>query len=217
MNITLYTVLMIMFSVILIVGLILLYHGLTDHNLVQPQTAVPTVPAAPLPDVAEQEAQIPFSDAEEHAAVPENPVITEPAEFEIDFSLYDANGNSYQLSDFAGKPLVVNLWATWCGPCQMELPYFNMQSFNYDGQVQFLMVDLVDGSNETAEGAQQFVQNNGYSFPLYFTESDLFDITGQQYIPATLFISPTGELVSMHIGSFSEPELITEIEALLNH
>ena len=197
---------MIVFSVVLIVGLILLYNALTKTRMVLPQTSVS--------GQAEQTAV--------EAGTPEEPidVVTEekpaePVEFEIDFSFTDADGKSYMLSDFAGKPLVVNLWATWCGPCQMELPYFNMQCFNYADQVQFLMVDLVDGSYETIENTVAFVDSNGYSFPLFFTETDLYDITGQQYIPATLFIGADGKLVSMHIGSFSEPELVSEIEALI--
>ena len=58
-----------------------------------------------------------------------------------DFAVLNASGKQVELSDYFGKPIVVNLWATWCPPCKAELPYFD-NAYNRYGQVQFLMVNL---------------------------------------------------------------------------
>ena len=58
-----------------------------------------------------------------------------------DFTVYDASGNPVKLSDYFGKPIVLNFWASWCGPCQMEMPDFQEKYEALDGQVQFLMIN----------------------------------------------------------------------------
>ena len=133
-----------------------------------------------------------------------------------DFRMTDRSGNTVSLSDFRGKPVIINFWATWCGPCQMELPYFNEAYAAYGDQIHFLMVDLVDGSYETESGTMDFVDTNGYRFPLYFDYlgegSSLYQVTA---IPMTVAINSYGRIVDTHVGSMSREELQALIDKLI--
>ena len=98
--------------------------------------------------------------------LPEQGVMEEPTEEEKylapDFIVYDSEGNEVALSDFLGQPVVLNFWASWCGPCKSEMPDFQEVYEEYGEEVQFLMVNLTDGSQETVESASDYIANNGY-------------------------------------------------------
>ena len=85
-----------------------------------------------------------------------------------DFTVYDAEGNAVKLSDYFGKPIVLNFWASWCGPCKMEMPYFEEVYGEIGDQVQFLMVNSTDGSTETVETASTYIAEQGYTFPVFY-------------------------------------------------
>ncbi len=133
----------------------------------------------------------------------------------MNFTVYDESGNPVNLSDFYGKPIVVNFWATWCGPCKSELPAFEtLYQEYYD--VQFLMVNLTDGAQETVDGVSQFLVDNDYHFPVYFdTQADAALTYSVYSIPATLFIDADGNIVASHLGAMSEDTLRNYIENLL--
>ena len=132
-----------------------------------------------------------------------------------DFIVYDAEGNEVALSDFRGKPVVLNFWASWCGPCKSEMPDFQEVFEEYGGEVQFLMVNLTDGSRETEESALQYIADNGYSFPVYL-DSEL--IAAREYVvnsvPRTYFIDEEGYLVDSIYSAITKEYLINGIEKL---
>lgn len=135
----------------------------------------------------------------------------------IDFTMMDRYGEERKLSDFFGKPIIINFWATWCGPCQMELPYFDEANEKYGDQIQFLMLDLADGAYETREGAISFAENNGYSFPLYFDELGEGSLAYEiRAIPLTVVIDADGQIVETHLGTMSSEELQSLIEKVLH-
>ena len=114
-----------------------------------------------------------------------------------DFTVYDGQGNEVKLSDYFGKPIVLNFWASWCGPCKMEMPDFNEKSQELADKVQFLMVNMTDGSRETVETASAFIQEQGYTFPVLFdTASDAAYTYGVYYLPTTFFIDAEGYAVA---------------------
>jgi len=114
-----------------------------------------------------------------------------------DFTVYDAAGNEVKLSDYFGKPIVLNFWASWCGPCKMEMPDFNEKSKELEGKVQFLMVNMTDGSRETVETASAFIEEQGYTFPVFFdTASSAAYTYGVYYLPTTFFIDAEGYAIA---------------------
>lgn len=133
-----------------------------------------------------------------------------------DFTVYDAEGNEVHLSDFIGKPVVLNFWATWCGPCKSELPDFNEKYLEHGENVQFLMVDLTDGRQETVEGASAFVAQQGYTFPVFFdTESEAVMAYGINAIPTTFFINAEGYAVGQVVGMIDAQTLQEGIDMIL--
>lgn len=114
-----------------------------------------------------------------------------------DFTVLDSKGNSVKLSDMLGKPVVVNFWASWCPPCKSEMPEFNEVYQELGEEVAFMMVDLVDGQRETQEKGAQYIQEQDFSFPVYFDmQQEAADAYGITAIPTTLFIDKEGYLVT---------------------
>lgn len=135
-----------------------------------------------------------------------------------DFTVLDKDGKSVKLSDYFGKPVIINFWATWCGPCKSELPAFDKVSAEYKEEISFLMVNLTDGSRETVEGVKEFIEENDYEFPVYYdTEYSASYAYGTYSIPLTVFINSKGEVLGSHTGAMSEETLrmyIQEVERL---
>ena len=133
-----------------------------------------------------------------------------------DFTAYDLEGNAVSLSGFRGKPVILNFWASWCGPCKSEMPDFQEKYGQYGEEIHFLMVNLTDGSQETVETAQGFVDGQGYTFPVYFdTDYSGAMAYGVNAVPATYFIDEDGNLVAYGKGALTGETLQRGIDMLL--
>lgn len=133
-----------------------------------------------------------------------------------DFTVYDADGDPVSLSDFAGTPVVLNFWASWCGPCQSEMPDFEQAYQDYGDQVQFLMVNATDGSRETVDTASAFVQEQGYTFPVYYdTDNDASLTYGVYALPSTYFIGADGSAVARASGALDAELLQKGLDMIL--
>ena len=132
-------------------------------------------------------------------------------------AVYDLEGNAHTLSEFRGKPVVLNFWASWCGPCKSEMPDFQEKYEAYGNEIQFLMVNLTDGSQETVETAQGYVEGQGYTFPVYFDTAYSAAIAyAVNAVPATYFINENGTMVAYGKGAMSGETLQRGIDMLLS-
>ena len=133
-----------------------------------------------------------------------------------DFTLYDIDGNTYKLSDFRGKPVILNFWASWCGPCKAEMPDFEEAYKTYGEDIQFLIVNLTDGSSETVETASAYIAQQGYTFPVYYDVAMEGAVGyGIYAIPVTYFIDAEGSVRAFNEGMISANVLESNITALL--
>ncbi len=134
-----------------------------------------------------------------------------------DFEMKDVEGVDYHLSDYYGTPIVVNFWATWCGPCLSELGHFDEACAEYEGRVQFLMVDMLSWESDSEEDIYDFARNElGYRFPIFFdydeSAAEAYEI---QAIPVTLFIKADGTLNRIQVGSMDRSTLYSYIAEIL--
>ena len=130
-----------------------------------------------------------------------------------DFTAYDADGNAVQLSDYFGKPLVLNFWASWSGPCKSEMPAFQ-QAYEQEDGVQFLLVNMT-GGRETQADAEALLEEEGYTFPVLFDlDLDAAMTYGVAALPTTYFLDAEGNLVAWAQGAINEQTLQQGLEMI---
>lgn len=128
-----------------------------------------------------------------------------------DFTVYDESGKAVKLSEHFGRPIVINFFASWCGPCRSEMPYFQTHYIANRSEVDFLFISLDD----TMAAAKKFVSGQGYTFPILHdrlgSAAAAYDVGA---IPATYFINAEGELVAWAVGALSYADLSRAIEKI---
>lgn len=139
-----------------------------------------------------------------------------PKQKALDFEVFSENGESVTLSEKTGKPVVINFWATWCGPCRAELPAFESMYKKYQDKVEFMMVNLTDGMREKKEDVKAFITDNNYSFPVFYDSNQsaayVYNITS---VPLTVFVDADGNIDNYRVGGLRENDLEEYIQNLI--
>ncbi|WDU82711.1 TlpA family protein disulfide reductase [Caloramator sp. Dgby_cultured_2] len=155
----------------------------------------------------------PQKQTEDNTITNEDTIKTE-GNFASDFSLENLNGKTIKLSDYKGKVIVLNFFATWCPPCKAELPRFVKMVDEYKGKdVEFVFVDIGE-DNKTVES---FLKANSYNIvPLMDFDGNVANIYGVRGIPTTFIIDRNFEIINQHVGYMDEGTLKDLIDSTLN-
>ena len=131
-----------------------------------------------------------------------------------DFTLKDAEGREVTLSDYKGKVVLLNFWATWCGPCKIEMPWF--VEFQRKYKDQGFSVIAVSLDNEGWEVVKPFTEEYELNFPVVVGSDEMADeFGGVAALPTTFIIDKEGRIRNTHMGLAGRGEYEEEIESLL--
>ncbi|MFB6465955.1 thiol-disulfide oxidoreductase ResA [Cytobacillus sp. Hz8] len=125
-----------------------------------------------------------------------------------DFALVDLNGQKHQLSEYIGQGVFLNFWATWCKPCEREMPYINKQYEKYKDQgVQVLAVDV--GESDLA--VKNYAEKYHLNFPIVNDKKgDVMTAYGIDPLPTTFLIDKNGKVVKIHKGELAKEKLVQQ-------
>lgn len=127
-----------------------------------------------------------------------------------DFTLLDLDGKPHRLSDYRGKWVVVNYWATWCPPCLEEIP--ELVDFHDRHKNQDAVVLGVNMEQVSMDKLRQFVEENFVSYPVLPGSSSMSTVGPVQGLPTTYLVAPDGRLVARQVGGVTAAGIETFIK-----
>ena len=132
-----------------------------------------------------------------------------------DFTLKDASGKAVKLSDYRGKAVIIDFWATWCGPCKVEIPWFIEFQRKYKDRG--LVVLGVASGDEDWTVVRPFAEQMKINYPVLQgndTTADLYG--GIEALPTTFIVDREGRIAKIHIGLASKEDFENAIEKILD-
>ncbi len=128
------------------------------------------------------------------------------------FTLVDLDGKKVSLADYKGKPVLVNFWATWCGPCKIEMPWFQEFSQKYAGQGLVVLGLAADDASKTIIGGT--ARKLSVSYPILIADSKVEEAYGGvSYLPESFYVSKDGKILLETAGMSDDSGGKDEIEA----
>jgi thiol-disulfide isomerase/thioredoxin len=128
-----------------------------------------------------------------------------------DFMVTSIYGDSMRLSDLSGRPIMLNFWASWCGPCVEEMPILQAFSERYSNELMILGIN----ADEPREDVLDFVEQNELTFPMLMDpDSRIQDLYRIRAFPTSYFIDQNGIIRAVHIGTLSEALLDRYLEQI---
>lgn len=128
------------------------------------------------------------------------------------FSLVDLTGKKVSLADFKGKPVLINFWATWCGPCKIEMPWFEEFNKKYAGQGLVILGVAADDASKTLIAST--AQKLGVTYPVLLKDEKVEDAYGGvSYLPESFYVDKTGKVMLETAGLNDDAGGKDEIEA----
>jgi len=115
---------------------------------------------------------------------------------DYDWRLQGVDGEQINMESFKNKVVLVNFWATWCPPCVAEMPSFQSLYNDYGDKIVFLFV-----ANDDPDKVNTFLENKGYSLPVYFQASGVPEAMNSRSLPTTYLINSSGIIVATKVGA----------------
>lgn len=140
----------------------------------------------------------------------------------IDFTLTDQYGNTHKLSDYKGKTVFLNFWATWCSPCRAEMPDIQKlyESAETEGEDALVVLGVAApnlGNEKSEEEIKAFLEENGYTYPVLMdTTGEVFMSYGVNAFPTTFMITREGEVFGYASGQLNEATMKSIVEQTMS-
>ena len=122
-----------------------------------------------------------------------------------EFSFTNKDGKSIKLSDYKGKVILINFFATWCGPCMKEMPYIQKDLWEkLKNNDKFIILSF--GRDHSQEEANKFIESKKFTFPIFADkDKSIYNLFATKYIPRNYLIDSKGKVIYASTG-FSEKE-----------
>lgn len=138
-----------------------------------------------------------------------------PGDKAYDFTLEDMNGTEVSLSDYEGKVVFLNFWASWCPPCQAEMPYIQgiYNKYKDSEEVAILTVNITKSEKNGVSDTIEYMEEKEYNFPVLLDKDGEVSIKYRvANIPTTYIIDKDGIIYNYVVGPMSEDRMLEQIE-----
>lgn len=165
-----------------------------------------------LPDELAHEPELPVSAAADDGAESVGPSENDPLP---PINLPDADGRVWSNRDLDGKPVLLNFWATWCGPCRDEMPIFDEMQKKYGARGFTVLAVSLD--REGWDVVRPYIAEREWSYPVFVADESVEKEFGKiTSLPTTYFVRRDGTIETKHVGGLSESHIVRHVESLLD-